>query len=65
MDLVYSGIAESQSASDAFKPTRRVRTVPGGPHSDIFGHDDDTPPPAPASVTKLVDVLVRILRQRP
>ncbi|KAF8921537.1 hypothetical protein CPB85DRAFT_1271317 [Mucidula mucida] len=25
--------------SDAFKPTRRVRTAPGGPHTDIFGQD--------------------------
>ncbi|PPQ72493.1 hypothetical protein CVT24_003256 [Panaeolus cyanescens] len=32
---------ESASATDAFKPTRRVRTVPGGPHSDIFAHDDE------------------------
>ncbi|KAK0483398.1 hypothetical protein IW261DRAFT_945553 [Armillaria novae-zelandiae] len=37
--------AASPSASpaieqiDAFKPTRRVRTVPGGPHTDIFGND--------------------------
>ncbi|KAF8226187.1 hypothetical protein L208DRAFT_1425184 [Tricholoma matsutake] len=27
--------------ADEFKPTRRVRTVPGGPHSDIFGHEDE------------------------
>jgi len=29
------------SATDTFKPTRRVRTVPGGPHTDIFAHDDE------------------------
>ncbi|KAG5645837.1 hypothetical protein DXG03_005179 [Asterophora parasitica] len=31
----------NSSVADDFKPTRRVRTVPGGPHSDIFGHDED------------------------
>ncbi|KAF9036775.1 hypothetical protein BJ165DRAFT_1505847 [Panaeolus papilionaceus] len=34
--------AESaQSTADAFKPSRRVRTVPGGPHSDIFAQVDE------------------------
>jgi len=28
-------------AADGFKPTRRVRTVPGGPHTDIFSHEDE------------------------
>ncbi|RDB24000.1 hypothetical protein Hypma_008852 [Hypsizygus marmoreus] len=40
---VSQSIADSTSASDVssdFKPTRRVRTVPGGPHSDIFGPED-------------------------
>ncbi|KAF8892697.1 hypothetical protein BD779DRAFT_1510447 [Infundibulicybe gibba] len=45
-----AGIATNPS--DEFKPTRRVRTVPGGPHTDIFSHDveDDalsTAPPKP------------------
>ena len=26
---------------DSFKPSRRVRTVPGGPHTDIFAQEDD------------------------
>lgn len=26
--------------ADEFKPTRRVRTVPGGPHTNIFGYED-------------------------
>lgn len=29
------------AVSDAFKPTRRVRTVPGGPHTDIFATGDE------------------------
>lgn len=35
--------------SSDFKPSRRVRTVPGGPHSDIFGVDaeDDALSTAP------------------
>jgi hypothetical protein len=27
--------------ADGIKPTRRVRAVPGGPHTDIFGHEDE------------------------
>ncbi|KIY63196.1 hypothetical protein CYLTODRAFT_382637 [Cylindrobasidium torrendii FP15055 ss-10] len=29
----------STENDDGFKPTRRVRTAPGGPHTDIFGSD--------------------------
>ncbi|KAI4520541.1 hypothetical protein EV121DRAFT_252553 [Schizophyllum commune] len=32
---------EAVGGSDEFKPTRRVRTVPGGASSDIFSHLDD------------------------
>ncbi|KAG6833191.1 hypothetical protein H0H87_010254 [Tephrocybe sp. NHM501043] len=45
-----SGVPSSTSgAVDDFKPTRRVRTVPGGPHSDIFGGEveDDALASAP------------------
>ncbi|KAI0928092.1 hypothetical protein AcW1_005454 [Taiwanofungus camphoratus] len=31
----------SESGSAAFRPSRRVRTAPGGKHTDIFGTDDD------------------------
>lgn len=37
----YIFIPEQTIATDAFKPTRRVRTVPGGPHTDIFAQDDE------------------------
>ncbi|KAI0956877.1 hypothetical protein AcW1_005454 [Taiwanofungus camphoratus] len=30
-----------ESGSAAFRPSRRVRTAPGGKHTDIFGTDDD------------------------
>ncbi|KAG6829669.1 hypothetical protein H0H92_003913 [Tricholoma furcatifolium] len=33
--------AVTSRSEDDFKPSRRVRTVPGGPHSDIFGPGDD------------------------
>ncbi|KAF9002032.1 ras guanine nucleotide exchange factor domain-containing protein [Cyathus striatus] len=33
--------AQVDVSTDAFKPSRRVRTVPGGPHSNIFGHEED------------------------
>ncbi|KAG7452734.1 uncharacterized protein BT62DRAFT_925275 [Guyanagaster necrorhizus] len=45
LDQLDAEAAASPSASppieqtDVFKPTRRVRTVPGGPHTDIFGND--------------------------
>ncbi|TFK26397.1 hypothetical protein FA15DRAFT_667489 [Coprinopsis marcescibilis] len=45
---------ESNAAAeqDAFKPSRRVRTAPGGDHTDIFAADDEgalaAAPPAPA-----------------
>ncbi|KAG6909465.1 hypothetical protein DXG01_000451 [Tephrocybe rancida] len=52
--------ASTSISADDFKPTRRVRTVPGRPHSDIFGAsiEDDAlasappmnPAPAPAAV---------------
>ncbi|PPQ89080.1 hypothetical protein CVT25_006452 [Psilocybe cyanescens] len=29
------------SSGDAFIPSRRVRSVPGGPHTDIFDHGDE------------------------
>ncbi|KAF9451218.1 hypothetical protein P691DRAFT_808408 [Macrolepiota fuliginosa MF-IS2] len=29
------------SPSNSFKPSRRVRTAPGGTHSDIFGYEED------------------------
>lgn len=32
---------QAVGGSDEFKPTRRVRTVPGGASSDIFSHLDD------------------------
>lgn len=39
---------------DSFKPSRRVRTVPGGSHTDIFAYDDDDAlshaPPKPGDV---------------
>ncbi|TFK42873.1 hypothetical protein BDQ12DRAFT_732465 [Crucibulum laeve] len=46
-----AAVNESLS-STAFKPTRRVRTVPGGPHTELFGHEDEddalsTAPPKP------------------
>ncbi|GLB35287.1 hypothetical protein LshimejAT787_0208520 [Lyophyllum shimeji] len=31
----------SASATNDFKPSRRVRTAPGGSHTDIFADDDD------------------------
>ncbi|KAF8655826.1 hypothetical protein AX16_002911 [Volvariella volvacea WC 439] len=46
-------ISESTSGSvPGFKPSRRVRTAPGGVHTDIFANDDDDDalshaPPAP------------------
>ncbi|KAF8061460.1 hypothetical protein FPV67DRAFT_1673104 [Lyophyllum atratum] len=40
-DAAAPASTEPSSANDDFKPTRRVRTVPGGPHSDIFGHSDE------------------------
>ncbi|PPQ66844.1 hypothetical protein CVT26_009623 [Gymnopilus dilepis] len=51
---VESTNADAQSTEkDAFVPSRRVRTVPGGPHTDIFARDDEDdalsqapPPPA-------------------
>lgn len=46
------GISAIETNTDAFKPSRRVRTVPGGPHSDIFNLEDDDAlsqaPPKPA-----------------
>lgn len=33
--------ATTADAADVFKPTRRVRTVPGGPSTDIFGNSVD------------------------
>ncbi|KAL1742806.1 hypothetical protein HDZ31DRAFT_83883 [Schizophyllum fasciatum] len=42
-----------QAESDEFKPTRRVRTVPGGASSDIFSHlDDGTAVDEPAKATR-------------
>lgn len=46
-----------QTVLSEFKPSRRVRTVPGGPHSDIFSHHADegdalsSAPPKPPSVS--------------
>ncbi|ESK88427.1 hypothetical protein Moror_14716 [Moniliophthora roreri MCA 2997] len=34
-----SNLSVSESNSDVFKPTRRVREAPGGKHTDIFGDD--------------------------
>ncbi|KAK0459499.1 uncharacterized protein EV420DRAFT_1536213 [Desarmillaria tabescens] len=43
LDAAEAAAAPSASPAieqiDTFKPTRRVRTVPGGPHTDIFGGD--------------------------
>ncbi|KAK7466906.1 hypothetical protein VKT23_003970 [Stygiomarasmius scandens] len=38
---VTTALPESMSSSDvdSFKPSRRVRTAPGGAHTDIFGND--------------------------
>ncbi|KAF5331020.1 hypothetical protein D9619_005728 [Psilocybe cf. subviscida] len=46
-DAATSSSAQDQTSSstggagDGFIPTRRVRTVPGGPQTDIFGQDDE------------------------
>ncbi|KIM48951.1 hypothetical protein M413DRAFT_438128 [Hebeloma cylindrosporum] len=32
---------DSTTTTDEFVPSRRVRTAPGGPHTDIFAHDDE------------------------
>ncbi|KAF8906061.1 hypothetical protein CPB84DRAFT_1814020 [Gymnopilus junonius] len=40
----FSGDLETGAQTyekDAFVPSRRVRTVPGGPHIDIFAHDNE------------------------
>ncbi|KAK7043711.1 hypothetical protein VNI00_008323 [Paramarasmius palmivorus] len=34
-----AGLSVSESTSETFKPTRRVREAPGGKHTDIFGGD--------------------------
>lgn len=31
----------TSGAGDGFRPSRRVRTTPGGAHTNIFGHEDD------------------------
>jgi hypothetical protein len=43
------------ATTDGFKPTRRVRTVPGGPSTDIFGNsvDDGVLAMAPPKDTKV------------
>ncbi|KAF8163017.1 hypothetical protein B0H34DRAFT_693732 [Crassisporium funariophilum] len=40
-DSLTESETNSAAAADAFKPTRRVRTVPGGPHTDIFAQGDE------------------------
>ncbi|KAF5365622.1 hypothetical protein D9758_003141 [Tetrapyrgos nigripes] len=53
-------VTESGSTSDDFKPSRRVRTAPGGNHTDIFGADfqetndalsEAPPPPSEPTIT--------------
>jgi len=61
--VTVSSTAESpadenlSAVSDAFKPSRRVRTVPGGPHTDIFAQGDEgdalsLAPPKPETVVE-------------
>jgi hypothetical protein len=41
-NLAQEQISSSTApAADGFIPSRRVRTVPGGPQTDIFGQDDE------------------------
>ncbi|KAH9921049.1 uncharacterized protein B0H18DRAFT_880577, partial [Fomitopsis serialis] len=46
--------ATAQQAGNAYRPSRRVRTAPGGGHTDIFGADDSDAlagaPPRPDQV---------------
>ncbi|KAH9483786.1 hypothetical protein JR316_0003263 [Psilocybe cubensis] len=50
---VETAEAAATPSGDTFIPSRRVRTVPGGPHTDIFDHGDEgdalsqAPPRAP------------------
>jgi len=39
--LLKNSIDTASSAGDAFRPSRRVRDVPGGHHTDIFATDED------------------------
>ncbi|KAJ3507613.1 hypothetical protein NLJ89_g6205 [Agrocybe chaxingu] len=45
--------SDPASSPETFRPSRRVRTAPGGPTSDIFGHDvnDDALSQAPAQTS--------------
>jgi len=50
--------ATEQAAGNAYRPSRRVRTAPGGGHTDIFGADDGDAlvgaPPRPDQATSPV-----------
>ena len=51
-------IDAQSTEKDAFVPSRRVRTVPGGPHTDIFARDDEDDalsqaPPPPAKTAEV------------
>lgn len=39
--LYRNNCTDLSVVSDTFKPSRRVRTVPGGPHTDIFAPGDE------------------------
>ena len=45
--------------SDSFKPSRRVRTVPGGPHTDIFTPEDVGDALSRAPPMPVIDAQVR------
>jgi len=39
-DTAVQADSDPAAETDSFKPSRRVRTVPGGPHTDIFAPED-------------------------
>lgn len=54
-DRYDTEVPTATASVDGFKPTRRVRTVPGGPSTDIFGNsvDDGVLATAPPKDTKV------------